>query len=51
MSHAGLGLREEPLSKGTLVTWDMGQATRPPRPPPYILLKRTTRFAYGTPAA
>jgi len=28
----------------------LGQATRALPPPPYILLKRTPRFAYGTPS-
>jgi len=49
MSHAELGLREEPLYKGTLGTWDLGQAPRPLQPPPCILQKRTPRLAYGTP--
>jgi len=26
MSHAGLGLREEPLYKGTLGAWDLGSS-------------------------
>jgi len=26
MSHAGLGLREEPLYKGTLKAWDLGSS-------------------------
>ena len=34
MSHPGLGLREEPLYKGTLGAEDLGQATRPLPPPP-----------------
>jgi len=50
MSHAGLGLREEPLYKGTLGAWDLGQAPRPLQPPAYIILKRIHRFAYGTPS-
>jgi len=29
MSHAGLGLREEPLYKGTLGTWDWGHEPSP----------------------
>ena len=29
MSHAGLGLREEPLYKGTLGSWDWGRHLHP----------------------
>ena len=29
MSHAGLGLREEPLYKGTLGAWDLGHERSP----------------------
>jgi len=48
MSHTGLGLREEPLYKGTPGAWELSQATRPLPPRPYILLKGTPRFAYRT---
>jgi len=48
MSHTGVGLREEPLYKGTLGAGDLGQATRPLLPPLHILQKRTPCFAYGT---
>src|ERR1700704_2299504 len=51
MSHAGLGLREEPLYKGTLGARDLGQASRPLFTSPYTLPKFfiLPRFAYGTP--
>ena len=48
MWHAGLGLREERLYKGTPGAWDLGQAPRPLRRSTYLIQGRIPCIAYTT---